>query len=300
MAWHSLPQVFMNPDFLDIKRRIVRPHPHMGQDFDSGSVDQDDFRDISQRTLHHYDVNAPRFFAGTIDHDVSQNIAALLDAIEGEPPYTILDLGCGPGRDLKTFRDMGHRAIGLDGSEKFVEMAAAYSGCEVWLQNFLELDLPDSMFDGIYANASLFHVPRSLLPKVVPSSGIVANAEIEGVGIPIAGIAGDQQAALFGQACHSPGMAKNTYGTGCFLLMNTGGEAVASRNNLLTTVAWNIKGPIQYALEGSVFIGGAVVQWLRDGLGIIKSARDVEALAASVEGRFMSAFVRGTKPPRDA
>jgi glycerol kinase len=129
---------------------------------------------------------------------------------------------------------------------------------------------------------AVLNIPRGVLPKVVPSSGVVANTEIDGVGIPIAGIAGDQQAALFGQACHSPGMAKNTYGTGCFLLMNTGGEAVASRNNLLTTVAWNIKGPIQYALEGSVFIGGAVVQWLRDGLGIIKTARDVEALAASV------------------
>ena len=157
----------MKQHYLDIKRRILRPHPHMGQHFDSGMVDQDDFREISQRTLHHYDVSAPRFFAGTIDHDVSQNIAALLDAIEAEAPYTILDLGCGPGRDLKTFRDMGHRAIGLDGSAKFVEMAASYSGCEVWRQNFLDLDLPDGLFDGIYANASLFHVPRSLLPKVL-------------------------------------------------------------------------------------------------------------------------------------
>jgi glycerol kinase len=129
---------------------------------------------------------------------------------------------------------------------------------------------------------SVLNVPRSMLPKVLPSSGIVANAEIGGAGVPIAGIAGDQQAALFGQACHLPGMAKNTYGTGCFLLMNTGGEAVASRNNLLTTVAWNTTGPMQYALEGSVFIGGAVVQWLRDGLGVIKSAREIEALAGSV------------------
>ena len=111
----------------------------------------------------------------------------------------------------------------------------------------------------------LLRVPRAVLPQVVPSSGVVATADIGGVRIPIAGIAGDQQAALFGQACHSPGMAKNTYGTGCFLLMNTGAEAVASRNNLLTTVAWNCGGPTQYALEGSVFIGGAVVQWLRDG-----------------------------------
>jgi SAM-dependent methyltransferase len=149
----------MKQQYLDLKQRVLRAHPCMTQD--------EDFREISERTLHHYDINAPRFFAGTIDHDVSQNIAALLEAIEAEAPYTILDLGCGPGRDLKTFRDMGHRAIGLDGSEKFVEMAASFSGCEVWLQNFLDLDLPDELFDGIYANASLFHVPRSLLPKVL-------------------------------------------------------------------------------------------------------------------------------------
>ncbi|MBK8742343.1 MAG: glycerol kinase GlpK [Betaproteobacteria bacterium] len=128
----------------------------------------------------------------------------------------------------------------------------------------------------------LLRVPREMLPRVVPSSGAAGAATIDGVEIPIAGIAGDQQAALFGQACHAPGMAKNTYGTGCFLLMNTGAVAVASRNNLLTTVAWNTGGPTQYALEGSVFIGGAVVQWLRDGLGIIKSAGDLEALARSV------------------
>jgi len=100
--------------------------------------------------------------------------------------------------------------------------------------------------------------------------------------VPIAGIAGDQQAALFGQACLSPGLAKNTYGTGCFLLMNTGRKAVASRNNLLTTVAWRRGDALDYALEGSVFIGGAVVQWLRDGLQLIRTAEDVEALARSV------------------
>ena len=100
--------------------------------------------------------------------------------------------------------------------------------------------------------------------------------------MPIAGIAGDQQAALFGQACHAPGLAKNTYGTGCFLLLNTGGNAVASANNLLTTVAWRRDAALDYALEGSVFIGGAVVQWLRDGLKIIRAAHEIEALAASV------------------
>jgi len=127
----------------------------------------------------------------------------------------------------------------------------------------------------------LFDIPRSVLPKIVPSSAICATASIDGVDVPIAGIAGDQQAALFGQACHSPGLAKNTYGTGCFLLLNTGGNAVASANNLLTTVAWQREGKTDYALEGSVFIGGAVVQWLRDGLKIIRAAFEIEALAAS-------------------
>jgi glycerol kinase len=129
---------------------------------------------------------------------------------------------------------------------------------------------------------ALLDVPRAVLPKVVPSSGVMGCANIEGVDVPIAGIAGDQQAALFGQACHAPGLAKNTYGTGCFLLMNTGAKAVASRNNLLTTVAWNRNGVTEYALEGSVFIGGAVVQWLRDGLKIIRQASEVEALALTV------------------
>ena len=130
----------------------------------------EDFTAISRRTLHDYDRVAERFFEGTADHDVSQNVAALLDAIgavDTPAPFTLLDLGCGPGRDLKTFRALGHVAIGLDGSEKFVEMARAHSGCEVWHQNFMDLRLPDGFFDGIYANASLFHVPRSLLPEVL-------------------------------------------------------------------------------------------------------------------------------------
>jgi glycerol kinase len=132
----------------------------------------------------------------------------------------------------------------------------------------------------------LFNIPHTVLPKVVPSSGIVGvtHPSLLGAEIPIAGIAGDQQAATFGQACFAPGMAKNTYGTGCFMLMNTGTSAVASKNKLLTTVAW--QGPANtraaYALEGSVFMGGATIQWLRDGLGLIKSAAEVEALAASV------------------
>jgi glycerol kinase len=128
---------------------------------------------------------------------------------------------------------------------------------------------------------ALFDIPREVLPRVVSSSEVIAPAALGGASVPIAGIAGDQQAALFGQACDRPGLAKNTYGTGCFLLLNTGARAVPSRNRLLTTVAWDLGGALSYALEGSVFIGGAAVQWLRDGLKLIRTAGDVEALAAS-------------------
>src|SRR5207249_11538366 len=131
----------------------------------------------------------------------------------------------------------------------------------------------------------LLGVPRAVLPVVLPSAGALAETTELGWlprGVRIAGIAGDQQAALFGQACHAPGMVKNTYGTGCFLLMHTGARPMASKNNLLSTIAWKIGNRAEYALEGSVFIAGAAVQWLRDGLGIIKSSIDVEALAASV------------------
>ena len=130
----------------------------------------------------------------------------------------------------------------------------------------------------------ILNIPPSLLPEVHTSSEVYAETVLDlwGSAIPIAGIAGDQQAALFGQMCTTPGMVKNTYGTGCFMLMQTGMQAVRSRNNLLTTPAWKINDQTSYALEGSVFIGGAVVQWLRDGLGIIKSSAEVEALAASV------------------
>jgi glycerol kinase len=125
-------------------------------------------------------------------------------------------------------------------------------------------------------------VPRSLLPEVRPSSEIYGETTLLGAPIKIAGIAGDQQAALFGQNCFERGLAKNTYGTGCFMLMNIGAEPQISRHQLLTTVAWQIGGKTEYALEGSVFIGGAAVQWLRDGLGIIKTSAEVEKLAASV------------------
>ncbi|MBM3853365.1 MAG: glycerol kinase GlpK [Verrucomicrobia bacterium] len=127
-------------------------------------------------------------------------------------------------------------------------------------------------------------VPRAMLPTVCASSGVCGEvgAGLPAAGAPIAGIAGDQQAALFGQACFAPGMAKNTYGTGCFLLMNTGETAMLSRNNLLTTVAWRLGGKTEYALEGSVFIGGAAVQWLRDELQLVRSAAELDELAATV------------------
>lgn len=126
-----------------------------------------ELNELSQRTLEHYNQRAEDFFAGTRDHDVSQNIAALLQYVEVPAPFTLLDLGCGPGRDLKTLSELGHRAVGVDGSARFAEMARAYSGCEVWRQDFLKLDLPTGHFDGVYANASLFHVPSLALPRVL-------------------------------------------------------------------------------------------------------------------------------------
>jgi glycerol kinase len=131
----------------------------------------------------------------------------------------------------------------------------------------------------------LFNIPASVLPEVKPSSKIYGTTGtiVPEIKIPIAGIAGDQQAALFGQLCTQPGMVKNTYGTGCFMLMNTGTKAIESKNNLLTTIAWQIDGKTEYALEGSVFIAGAVVQWLRDGLKIIRNSAEVEKLASTVK-----------------
>jgi glycerol kinase len=141
-------------------------------------------------------------------------------------------------------------------------------------------------------------VPREVLPHVAPSSAVIGETDsaLFGRAIPIAGNAGDQQAALFGQVCTSPGMSKNTYGTGCFMLLNTGREVVRSKSNLLTTIAWKIDDePVEYALEGSVFIAGAAIQWLRDGLKIINTASETEAMAASVEDNggvyFVPAFV---------
>ena len=122
---------------------------------------------ITASTLAHYNDNAQSFWQGTRDHDVSQNIAALLRHLQGTPPHTILDLGCGPGRDLKTFTELGHTAIGVDGAPHFVAMAREHSGCEAWQQNLLALDLPAMRFDGVFANAVLFHVPSANLPGVL-------------------------------------------------------------------------------------------------------------------------------------
>ena len=146
------------------------------------------------------------------------------------------------------------------------------------LYNIRSLDWDEDML-------ALFDIPREMMPDVHASSAVYGQTAVELFGhpIPISGIAGDQQAALFGQMCTQSGMLKNTYGTGCFIVLNTGEKPVFSKNNLLTTIAWKIDGMVHYALEGSIFIAGAVVQWLRDGLGIIRSSNEIEALARSVE-----------------
>ena len=131
------------------------------------NTDPHDLRKTSELTLARYNERADAFWTGTKDHDVSQNIAAFLQHIESGPPCTILDFGCGPGRDLKVFSELGHIAVGLEGAIRFVDMARSYSGCEVWHQDFLQLSLPCGYFDGIFANASLFHVPGSELSRVL-------------------------------------------------------------------------------------------------------------------------------------
>lgn len=126
-----------------------------------------DLANIADTTLQHYNRRADDFWHGTRGHDVSQNIEALLQTIEGEAPFAILDFGCGPGRDLKTFVELGHGAVGLEGAARFAEMARTHSGCEVWEQDFLKLDLPGCRFDGVFANAVLFHVPSQALAQVL-------------------------------------------------------------------------------------------------------------------------------------
>jgi SAM-dependent methyltransferase len=137
----------------------------------------DDISSASTITLGHYNKHADSFWSGTRDHDVSQNRDALLQHLRGPGPFRILDFGCGPGRDLKVFRDLGHEAIGLDGAERFVELARDYSGCEVWHQDFLKLALPPEFFDGIFANAALFHVPSRELPRVLRELWATLKAE---------------------------------------------------------------------------------------------------------------------------
>jgi SAM-dependent methyltransferase len=131
------------------------------------TLDPEAVQQIVERTLGHYQSRAEAFWEGTRNHDVAQNIDALLRHIRGTPPFTLLDFGCGPGRDLRAFVERGHRAIGLEGAQALAEMARRHSGCEVWQQDFLRLLLPVAHFDGIFANASLFHVPRQELPRVL-------------------------------------------------------------------------------------------------------------------------------------
>lgn len=131
------------------------------------SLSPDDLRRITSRTLAHYDQRAVDFWEGTRDHDVSQNVNALLNHIEAPPPFDLLDFGCGPGRDLCTFNAFSHRVVGLEGSPRLAAMARAHSGCEVLEQNFLQLKLPDEHYDGVFANAVLFHIPSQELPRVL-------------------------------------------------------------------------------------------------------------------------------------
>src|SRR5690606_31070095 len=181
----------------------------------------------------------------------------------------------------------------LTGGEKHLTDATNASRTMLYNINTLEWD------DELLA---LFEVPRSLLPDVRSSSEVYGEtaAKILAARIPIAGIAGDQHAALFGQLCTEPGMVKNTYGTGCFMLMNIGDKPVLSENNLVTTIAWKLGDKVSYALEGSIFIGGAIVQWLRDGLGIIRQSADVEELASKVpdtEGVYLVPAFAGLGAP---
>jgi SAM-dependent methyltransferase len=133
----------------------------------TNQLDADDLAAISKTTVGHYNSSSSSFWEGTKDHDVSQNISALLQSIDGDGPHTVLDFGCGPGRDLATFKALGHCPVGLEGSPNFCKMAREYSQCEVWNQDFLKLELPAEFFDGVFANATMFHVPAQELPRVL-------------------------------------------------------------------------------------------------------------------------------------
>ena len=146
---------------------MVKRNPDHSMHPNELDLDKVQLQHVSEITIGQYDRVAQEFWSGTRNHNVDQNYEALLDAIEGDPPYAILDMGCGPGRDLKHFHSLGHDAVGLDGSEAFVAMARSYSGCEVLHQNFLEMLLPERHFDGVFANAALFHVPSQELPRVL-------------------------------------------------------------------------------------------------------------------------------------
>ncbi len=179
-------------------------------------------------------------------------------------------LACGTVDSFLLYRLTGGRVFATDYS----------NASRTLLYNIHDLQWDQELLD-------LFRVPEAILPEVKPSSTVYGHTDpdiFHGASIPVGGMAGDQQAALFGQACYSPGMTKNTYGTGSFLLMNTGEKAVTSQQGLLTTIAWGLGDKVEYALEGSIFITGAAVQWLRDGLGIIERSSDLEGLAAQVDG----------------
>ncbi len=213
-----------------------------------------------------------------VEHDVSQRTGLLLDPyFSGTKLRWLLDNVAG----LRQRAERGEIAFGtIDSwlayklSEGRVHVTDRSNASRTLLLNLHTGDWDAEML-------ARLKIPAAMLPRLVPSSATGIEASIAGHRVPLTGFAGDQQAALFGQACFAPGMAKNTYGTGCFMLMNTGGTPLASRNRLLTTIAWQ-RDKLQYALEGSVFMGGAIVQWLRDGLGLIARSVDVEALAGTV------------------
>jgi glycerol kinase len=235
-----------------------------------------------------------------LEPEVRARTGLLIDAyFSGTKVRWLLD---NSGDGLQQRAEAGELAFGTVDSWLVHKLTAgrkhvmdATNASRTMLYNLREGDWDDRMLAGL-------NIPRAMLPRIVDSSGFIAETEVSlfGAPIPIAAIAGDQQAALFGQGCFTPGSAKNTYGTGCFILQHTGTEPVFSANGLLTTVATRIGGVRQFAVEGSIFIAGAAVQWLRDGLGIIKTAAESEALArtvASSDGVFVVPAFAGLGAP---